>query len=67
MLFFAAGVLEVVLMIIGKLNLAGGLAAISFALFFGGVIYGLDGIKNDLQEIRSHIKPSESKSGEASL
>lgn len=66
-LFFAAGVLEVILMITGKLNLSGGLVAISFALFFGGVIYGLDGIKNDLKEIRSHIKPSESKTGDASF
>jgi|GEM_PF-4331957 len=54
-------------MIVGKLNLSGGLAAISFALFFGGVIYGLDGIKNDLQEIRSHIRPTESEAGDTSL
>jgi hypothetical protein len=66
-LFFAAGVLEVILMIIGKLNLSGGLAAISFALFFGGVIYGLAGIKDDLQAIRSRMNPSESQTEDASL
>lgn len=66
-LFFAAGVLEVILMITGKLNLAAGLGAISFALFLGGVIYGLAGIKDDLQAIRSRMNPSESQTEDASL
>lgn len=50
--FFVAGVLEVGLMIAGKLNLTAGLLAISFALFFGGVIFALDSIQRDVQAIR---------------
>lgn len=58
-LFFIAGAFEIVLIIIGKLNLSAGLVAISFALFFGGVFHGLFEIERDLHIIKSRNSSSD--------
>ena len=52
---FLAGLTEAVLVLIGKFNLAGGAVAISFALFFGGILYGVAQIPDDVHVIRERM------------
>lgn len=54
-LFFLAGLAELILVLIGKFNLAGGAVAISFALFFGGILFSLAQIQDDVHAMRERV------------
>jgi hypothetical protein len=54
-LFFVVGILEVVLILIHKLDLGMGLPAICFAVFFGGLFHGLATIERHVRALRDHF------------
>jgi hypothetical protein len=61
--FVAMGLLEAVAIAIGKTNLMGGLVVVCLAVFFAGVLYGLDGLQRDLRVLSALLRESPGRAG----
>ncbi len=60
--FIAMGALEALAIATGKTNLMGGLAVISLAVFFAGVLHGLGGLQADIRALLAHLRESTDRS-----